>query len=69
MRAQVPAFQPRAKGVAALEARVPDVGAGARGVRFNFVKRLVDRLPGDELQFLVGWQVERHHHHVVGGGM
>ncbi len=38
--------------------------AGVRGVRFNFVKRLVDRLPGDELQEIaskiapLGWHID-----------
>lgn len=45
----------RARGVATVRRNVSDSqlremhGAGVRGVRFNFVKRLVDKLPHDEL--------------------
>lgn len=59
----------RARGVATVH---PDIrldelaelhAAGVRGVRFNFVKRLVDRVPTDDLQTIVkkitplGWHV------------
>ncbi len=45
----------RARGIATVKATVSDAElsslheAGVRGVRFNFVKRLVDRLPHEEL--------------------
>lgn len=59
----------RARGVATVERSISDAElhalhhAGVRGVRFNFVKRLVDRLPGDELVEIasrikpLGWHV------------
>ncbi len=49
-----------ARGVATVTRDVSDEelaaldAAGVRGVRFNFVKRLVDRLPGDELMEIAG---------------
>ncbi|WIT10268.1 amidohydrolase family protein [Paucibacter sediminis] len=59
----------RARGVATLKRSVSDAelqamhAAGVRGVRFNFVKRLVDFTPRDELQEMaariagLGWHV------------
>jgi 2-pyrone-4,6-dicarboxylate lactonase len=59
----------RARGVATVRRDVTDSeladlhGAGVRGVRFNFVKRLVDRVPTDALEEIVakiaplGWHV------------
>lgn len=59
----------RARGVATVRADVTDEqlaelhAAGVRGVRFNFVKRLVDRVPTDTLETIVakiaplGWHV------------
>ena len=59
----------RARGVATVRRDVTDADladlhtAGVRGVRFNFVKRLVDRVPTDSLQEIVekiaplGWHV------------
>jgi len=56
-----------ARGVATIKANISDEElthlheAGVRGVRFNFVKRLVDALPHDELQTIaeriapLGW--------------
>jgi 2-pyrone-4,6-dicarboxylate lactonase len=58
-----------ARGVATVTRAVTDEelraldAAGVRGVRFNFVKRLVDRLPGEELMEIahrikhLGWHV------------
>ena len=58
-----------ARGVATVRASVTDEelkmldDAGVRGVRFNFVKRLVDALPFDELQSIadriapLGWHI------------
>jgi len=59
----------RAKGVATVKRSVTDAelraldAAGVRGVRFNFVKRLVDALPRDELVEIaerikpLGWHI------------
>jgi 2-pyrone-4,6-dicarboxylate lactonase len=59
----------RARGVATVKRSVTDEelralhDAGVRGVRFNFVKRLVDRLPRDELMEIaarikpLGWHI------------
>jgi len=59
----------RARGVATVKRGVTDAelkqlhAAGVRGVRFNFVKRLVDRLPRDELVEIayriksLGWHI------------
>jgi 2-pyrone-4,6-dicarboxylate lactonase len=59
----------RARGVATVRSDVTDGeldalhAAGVRGVRFNFVKRLVDALPRDELESIArriaprGWHV------------
>jgi 2-pyrone-4,6-dicarboxylate lactonase len=59
----------RARGVATVKRSVTDEelraldAAGVRGVRFNFVRRLVDVLPRDELQEIaqriapLGWHV------------
>ena len=59
----------RARGVATVRRNIPDGDlhelheAGVRGVRFNFVKRLVDVLPRDELLEIadriqaLGWHV------------
>ena len=59
----------RARGVASVRAGVTDAelaelhAAGVRGVRFNFVRRLVDFTPRDELQRIatriqpLGWHV------------
>ncbi len=59
----------RAKGVATVKRSVSDAelraldAAGVRGVRFNFVKRLVDALPRDELVEIaqrikpLGWHI------------
>ncbi|CAN7384226.1 amidohydrolase family protein [Microbacterium foliorum] len=59
----------RARGVATVRRDVTDEqlqelhAAGVRGVRFNFVKRLVDRVPTDSLEEIVakiaplGWHV------------
>lgn len=50
----------QARGVATVRADVADSElmrlhtAGVRGVRFNFVKRLVDSLPSDALQVIAG---------------
>jgi 2-pyrone-4,6-dicarboxylate lactonase len=58
-----------ARGVATVKASVTDEElqnlhtAGVRGVRFNFVKRLVDALPFDDLQLIanriqdLGWHI------------
>jgi 2-pyrone-4,6-dicarboxylate lactonase len=71
-RALVDALQDsggRARGIATVKREITDEElhalheAGARGVRFNFVKRLVDRLPGDELLEIaarikpLGWHI------------
>ena len=59
----------KARGVATVRASVTDEelklldNAGVRGVRFNFVKRLVDALPFDDLQSIaeritpLGWHI------------
>lgn len=59
----------RARGVATVERNISDEDlqrlhdGGVRGVRFNFVKRLVDRLPTDELVEIatriapLGWHI------------
>ena len=59
----------KARGVATVERNVSDEelrrlhAGGVRGVRFNFVKRLVDRLPSEELQEIaariapLGWHI------------
>lgn len=59
----------RARGIATVRADITDAeldelhAAGVRGVRFNFVKRLVDRVPTDSLEAIVakiaprGWHV------------
>lgn len=59
----------RARGVATVKRSISDEelaalhDAGVRGVRFNFVKRLVDRLPTDELAEIaerikpLGWHI------------
>ena len=59
----------RARGIATVRADVTDRQldemneAGVRGVRFNFVKRLVDAAPKDELMFIAnkiakfGWHI------------
>lgn len=59
----------KARGVATVRASVTDEelklldNAGVRGVRFNFVKRLVDALPFDDLQAIaeriapLGWHI------------
>ena len=59
----------RAKGVATVKRSVTDEelaaldAAGVKGVRFNFVKRLVDALPKDDLQEIaarikpLGWHI------------
>src|SRR6185436_16389145 len=59
----------RARGIATVKRSVTDAElkaldeAGVRGVRFNFVKRLVDRLPREELIEIaervrpLGWHV------------
>lgn len=59
----------RARGVATVRADITDAelaelhAAGVRGVRFNFVKRLVDRVPTESLATIVekikplGWHV------------
>lgn len=59
----------KARGVATVERSVTDAelarlhAGGVRGVRFNFVKRLVDRLPTDELMEIatriapLGWHI------------
>jgi 2-pyrone-4,6-dicarboxylate lactonase len=50
----------RARGVATVSRDISDAellalnAAGVRGVRFNFVKRLVDTLPKDELADIAG---------------
>ena len=61
--------QGRARGVATVKRDVTDAelerlhAGGVRGVRFNFVKRLVDRLPRDELVEIakriapLGWHI------------
>ncbi|MGQ9427346.1 amidohydrolase family protein [Gilvimarinus sp. F26214L] len=59
----------KARGVATVKPTIADAelqdlhGAGVRGVRFNFVKRLVDALPKDELVAIaerikpLGWHI------------
>lgn len=59
----------RARGIATIKPSITDAEltelneAGVRGVRFNFVKRLVDRVPTENLQTIVekiaplGWHV------------
>src|SRR5688500_18379215 len=60
----------RARGVATVRRSVTDAelqmlhGAGVRGVRFNFVRRLVDFTPKDELLEIAG-RVGRFGWHVV----
>ena len=71
-RALVDALQAsggKARGVATVRRDVSDEalreldGAGVRGVRFNFVKRLVDKLPHEDLQAIaeriadLGWHI------------
>ena len=54
------ASEGRARGVATVKREITDAQlqalhqAGVRGVRFNFIKRLVDVLPHDELQEIAG---------------
>ena len=61
----------KARGVATVRREVSDAElnqlheAGVRGVRFNFVKRLVDFTPKDELIEIAGRIVERDWHVVV----
>src|SRR6185437_13209877 len=61
----------RTRGVATVRRDVPDAElgrlhqAGVRGVRFNFVKRLVDFTPKDELIAIAGRIAERGWHIVV----
>ena len=60
----------RARGVATVRRSVTDAeldalhAAGVRGVRFNFVKRLVDFTPKDELMEIAG-RIARRGWHVV----
>src|SRR6202022_4595727 len=60
----------RARGVATVRRDVSDAAlqtmheAGVRGVRFNFVKRLVDFTPKDELMEIAG-RIARLGWHVV----
>jgi 2-pyrone-4,6-dicarboxylate lactonase len=60
----------RARGVATVSRDISDAellalnAAGVRGVRFNFVKRLVDTLPKDELADIAG-RVDKLGWHVV----
>ncbi len=60
----------RARGVASVERHISDQeldqldAAGVRGVRFNFVKRLVDTLPHDTL-LDVGERIQRLGWHLV----
>lgn len=60
----------RARGVASVERHISDQeldqldAAGVRGVRFNFVKRLVDTLPHDTL-LEVGERIQRLGWHLV----
>jgi 2-pyrone-4,6-dicarboxylate lactonase len=60
----------RARGVATVKRSVTDAElqrlhqAGVRGVRFNFVKRLVDFTPRDELMEIAG-RIAGHGWHVV----
>lgn len=60
----------RARGVATVRRDVTDAeldelhAAGVRGVRFNFVKRLVDVLPHDTLE-VVGERIQRLGWHMV----
>jgi 2-pyrone-4,6-dicarboxylate lactonase len=60
----------RARGIASVTREVSDAdlqemdAAGVRGVRFNFVKRLVDALPRDELSEIAG-RIQRLGWHVV----
>ena len=65
------ASEGKARGVATVRREVSDAElnrlheAGVRGVRFNFVKRLVDFTPKDELIEIAGRIVERDWHVVV----
>jgi 2-pyrone-4,6-dicarboxylate lactonase len=60
----------RARGVATVRRGVSDIelrgmhAAGVRGVRFNFVKRLVDFTPKDELMEIAG-RIEKLGWHIV----
>lgn len=60
----------KARGVATIKASVTDEelqqlhAAGVRGVRFNFVKRLVDALPFDDLG-IIAERVEKLGWHIV----
>lgn len=60
----------KARGVASIKRDIADEeldrlhAAGVRGVRFNFVKRLVDALPHDTLQ-AVGERIQRLGWHLV----
>ncbi|KAK6066374.1 tim barrel metal-dependent hydrolase [Seiridium cupressi] len=64
------ASQGRARGIATVKRSVTDAelrelhDAGVRGVRFNFVKRLVDFTPKDELQEIAG-RISKLGWHVV----
>jgi 2-pyrone-4,6-dicarboxylate lactonase len=64
------ASQGRARGVASVKRDITDDelhgmhAAGVRGVRFNFVKRLVDVTPKDELEEIAG-RIARLGWHVV----
>lgn len=59
-----------ARGVATVTQDITDQeldalhAAGVRGVRFNFVKRLVDTLPFDALQ-IIAEKIKRYHWHIV----
>ncbi len=61
----------RARGIATVRRDVADAElqrlheAGVRGVRFNFIKRLVDFTPLDELKAIVERIIERDWHIVV----
>jgi 2-pyrone-4,6-dicarboxylate lactonase len=61
----------KARGVATLRRDVSDAGlhamhdAGVRGVRFNFVRRLVDFTPRHELMAIAGRIAERGWHVVI----
>src|SRR5258708_25898284 len=61
----------RARGVATVRRDVTDAElkrlheAGVRGVRFNFIKRLVDFTPMDELKAITERIIERDWHIVV----
>src|ERR1700693_261234 len=60
----------RARGIATVKRSVSDAelqalhAAGIRGVRFNFVKRLVDFTPKDELME-IAWRIAKLGWHVV----